>query len=65
MTLEALAHEAGLAPKHLQVLERGAGNPTAATLYGLAGALGVEPRELLPDLAAARKGGRGGASPAK
>jgi transcriptional regulator with XRE-family HTH domain len=48
LTIESVAHDAGLAPKHLQVLERGAGNPTAATLYRLAGVLGVQARDLLP-----------------
>lgn len=49
LTQEQLAMMAGIHTEHLQRLERGVGNPTLATLYGIADALGVPIGSLLPD----------------
>jgi transcriptional regulator with XRE-family HTH domain len=49
MTQEALAQVSGIGTEHIQRIERGAANPTLATIYALGGALGVEARALLPD----------------
>jgi transcriptional regulator with XRE-family HTH domain len=49
VTQEALAQTAGVWPGHIQRIERGVANPTVATLYALADALGVDVRTLLPD----------------
>lgn len=42
-TQEMLAGAAAMEPRYLQTLEAGAGNPSAAVLTLLAGALGVSP----------------------
>jgi transcriptional regulator with XRE-family HTH domain len=47
LTQEEAADRATIEVKHLQLLERGGGNPTLATLIALAKALGVEVYELL------------------
>lgn len=41
LTLEELAHQAGLTVGHLFVIESGRMNPTLQTLFRVAGALGV------------------------
>lgn len=46
MTQVKLAEAATVEPQTLQVIERGAGNPTAAVLISLAAALGVTPGTL-------------------
>lgn len=46
LSQEALAHDAGIAMRHLGRIERGQGNPTVAVLGRLAGVLGVHPRDL-------------------
>lgn len=40
-TLETVAKEAGITLNMLSLIERGGGNPTRATMRGIAGALGV------------------------
>ena len=40
-TLETLAVSAGITPNMLSLIERGEGNPTWATVKGIAAALGV------------------------
>ncbi len=47
LTQEQLADRTGVATEHLQRLERGVGNPTLATVYALADAVGCDVRELL------------------
>lgn len=47
LTQEQLADRAGVATEHLQRLERGVGNPTLATVYAIADALGCDVRDLL------------------
>ncbi|MDP5185057.1 helix-turn-helix transcriptional regulator [Blastococcus sp. BMG 814] len=49
LTVEALAQASGIADKHIQRIEGGKGNPTLATLYALADAVGRHPRDLIPD----------------
>jgi len=49
LTVEALAHASGIADKHIQRIEGGKGNPTLATLYALADALGRHPRDLISE----------------
>ena len=49
LTQEALAEASSVGTEHIQRMERGAANPTLATLYALADALQVEARALLPD----------------
>jgi transcriptional regulator with XRE-family HTH domain len=46
LTQAQLAETADIEPQTLQVIERGAGNPTAAVLITLAVALGVTPGTL-------------------
>ncbi len=46
MTQAELAEAADIEPQTVQVIERGAGNPTAAVLINLAHALGVAPGSL-------------------
>lgn len=46
---EHVAHEAGISSRHYYLIETGAGNPTAATLYSIARALGVNLRDLVGD----------------
>lgn len=41
LSIEALAHEAGMSPGHLGVIERGHGNPRVDKLFALSEALGV------------------------
>lgn len=51
LSQEELALAAGVSRNHIQVLERGVGepvNPRLATLYALAAALGVRVADLLP-----------------
>lgn len=45
-TLETLASEAGITLNMLSLIERGEGNPTWATVRGIAKALGVSVSEL-------------------
>lgn len=45
-TLEVLAGKAGITPNMLSLIERGEGNPTWATVNGVAKALGVSVAEL-------------------
>lgn len=45
-TLETVASEAGITLNMLSLIERGEGNPTWATLKGIASALGVSVVEL-------------------
>jgi len=47
MTLEALAHEVGLAYSYLGELERGRRNPTLKVVEQISEALDVSPIELL------------------
>lgn len=47
MTLEALAHEVGLAYSYVGELERGRRNPTLKVVEQIADVLGVSPLELL------------------
>lgn len=49
LTQEALAQASGVGPEHIQRIERGAANPTLATLYAISDALQVHLRTLLPD----------------
>lgn len=44
---EAFAHEAGLDRTYVSGIERGRRNPTLDTIYQLAAALHVHPRDLL------------------
>lgn len=46
LSQEALAHDAGMAMRYLAGIERGEENPTLAILVRIAGALGIEPKEL-------------------
>ncbi len=46
LSQEALAHDAGIAMRYLAGIERGEENPTLAILVRIAGALGIEPKEL-------------------
>lgn len=48
LTQRQVAERAGVTPEHLQTLEGGTGNPTVASLYALADALGIEVKDLLP-----------------
>ncbi len=47
-TQEDLAHHAGLDFSYLNQLENGKRNPSLSTLYKIAAALGVSPKDLLP-----------------
>lgn len=47
MTLEALAHEVGLAYTYVGQIERGTRNPTLDVVERIAKALGAAPLELL------------------
>lgn len=47
MTIEALAHEVGLAYSYVGQLERGRRNPTLKVVERIASALGVAPLNLL------------------
>lgn len=47
LTLEELAEKAALTPNHVQAIESGRSNVTAASLYALAAALGVSVAELV------------------
>ncbi len=47
LSIEALAHEAGVSAGHLGMIERGHVNPRVATLYDLAVALGVTVGQLV------------------
>jgi transcriptional regulator with XRE-family HTH domain len=49
LTQEALAQASGVGTEHIQRIERGAANPTVATIYAISDALGVQARVLLPD----------------
>ena len=49
MTQESLAQASGVAVRHIQRIEVGAGNPTIGTLYALTDALGVDVRQVLPE----------------
>lgn len=58
LSQEALAHNAGVTKNQVQLIEAGRNttselgpesNPTLRTLYGLADALKMSPRDLLPD----------------
>ena len=49
LTQEVLAQASGIGTEHIQRIERGAANPTLATLYALADALKVQAETLLPD----------------
>lgn len=49
MTQELLAQGSGVGVQHIQRIERGAANPTLATLFAIADALSVTARDLLPD----------------
>ena len=49
LTHESLAHASGVYFKHIQRIERGDSNPTLATGYALAEALGLRLHDLLPD----------------
>lgn len=46
LSQEALAHDAGMAMRYLAGIERGEENPTLAILVRIAGALGIEPKDL-------------------
>lgn len=48
-TQEEVSAASGLSVVHLQRLERGTANPTLATLYCIADALGLLVRDMLPD----------------
>ncbi|WP_236833828.1 helix-turn-helix domain-containing protein [Blastococcus sp. KM273129] len=48
LTQEALAQASGVGTEHVQRIERGAGNPTVATLYALSDALHIPIANLLP-----------------
>ena len=48
-TLETVAGEAGITLNMLSMIERGEGNPTWATVKGVAAALGVSVAELAKD----------------
>lgn len=43
---ETLAQGAGITPNMLSLIERGEGNPSWATVQGIAGALGIKASEL-------------------
>jgi transcriptional regulator with XRE-family HTH domain len=47
MTLEALAHDAGLAYSYVGELERGRRNPTLKVVEGISKSLGRDPVDLL------------------
>jgi transcriptional regulator with XRE-family HTH domain len=49
LTLEELAHQAGLTVGHLFVIESGRTNPTLQTLFKVAGALGVRVGALMDE----------------
>jgi transcriptional regulator with XRE-family HTH domain len=49
LTIEDLAHEAGMHPTYLSGIERGVRNPTWSKLAGLAGALNVPVAEIARD----------------
>lgn len=49
LTLEELAHQAGLTVGHLFVIESGRTNPTLQTLFKVAGALGVKVGALMDE----------------
>lgn len=49
MTIEALAHDAGLSYSYLGALERGQRNPTFSIAERLSGALDVEASSLMSD----------------
>lgn len=49
LTLEELAHQAGLTVGHLFVIESGRTNPTLQTLFKVAGALDVKVGTLMDD----------------
>ncbi len=50
MTLEALAHEVGLAYSYVGQIERGQRNPTLDVVERIASALEVQPTSLLEDV---------------
>jgi transcriptional regulator with XRE-family HTH domain len=45
---ETLAFESGLDRTFISAVERGVRNPSLVSMYALADALGVDPRELMP-----------------
>lgn len=49
LTQDALAAASGLTPEHLRVIERGNANPTLASIYSIADALGISVCGLLDD----------------
>ncbi|WP_175479465.1 helix-turn-helix domain-containing protein [Geodermatophilus siccatus] len=49
VTQEALSHASGVGAEHIQRIERGAANPTVATIYAIGDALQVQARTLMPD----------------
>ena len=49
LTLEELAHQAGLTVGHLFVIESGRTNPTLRTLFKVVGALGVKVGALMDE----------------
>ncbi|MQA35804.1 helix-turn-helix domain-containing protein [Modestobacter roseus] len=49
LTQETLAHQAGVSAEHIRRIERGAGNPSLATLYALTDAMGIPLADLVPD----------------
>ncbi|WP_236827912.1 MULTISPECIES: helix-turn-helix domain-containing protein [unclassified Blastococcus] len=49
LTQEALAQASGVGTEHVQRIERGAANPTVATLYALSDALHIPVGNLLPE----------------
>ncbi len=52
-----LGYHAGLSPSQISLIETGKRNPSATTLQGIAGALGVEVGDLFPKVAAPRRSG--------
>ena len=54
LTIEGLAHEAGLHPTYVSGIERGRGNPSLEVLIQLAAALEVRVSEILRRAEAAR-----------
>ena len=59
LSQEKLALDAGVDRTFVSLLERGGRQPTLATLWRLAGALGVAPSELVSGVEKAQKGVRG------
>lgn len=48
LSLRELAIEADMEHKHIEKIEKGITAPTIPTLYALAAALQIDPRDLLP-----------------